>query len=286
MHEITCMSCEDKFSWPNLHKKLCFACSDERRIESGNRKRANCGECGKAVFLGRGSRLIPVCLDCRSDPNRKPVVKAVKKRTRKRSCKAFGPDCPATSHQNCANNKKRHVALCHCGKEFFQNRNRKKYCSRECSKSAKALVPKPSRVWHWRCLVTYANCGVCGQAFVEHGGRKYCGKDCSKVAQYIKNPDRFKRNAHIRRARLLSVVIDEVKPQAVFERDKWKCHICGGKVRKVPRWKRDPEMASLDHLLPISLGGEHSLANTACSHLRCNLSKGSRSVGEQLALIG
>ena len=74
--------------------------------------------------------------------------------------------------------------------------------------------------------------------------------------------------------------------QKVFARDKWTCHICGKKVRKTARYPRDPEMASLDHLVPIALGGEHSYANVACAHLRCNLSKGTKETGEQLMIVG
>lgn len=45
-------------------------------------------------------------------------------------------------------------------------------------------------------------------------------------------------------------------------------------------------MASLDHIVPMSLGGGHTYLNTQCSHLMCNLKKSFRSTGDQLALIG
>lgn len=43
---------------------------------------------------------------------------------------------------------------------------------------------------------------------------------------------------------------------------------------------RDPMMVSLEHIIPLSRGGEHSYANTALSHLRCNLSKGAKMPAE------
>jgi len=33
---------------------------------------------------------------------------------------------------------------------------------------------------------------------------------------------------------------------------------------------------SLDHIVPVSLGGMHSMANVQCAHLFCNLSKNNR----------
>jgi 5-methylcytosine-specific restriction endonuclease McrA len=44
---------------------------------------------------------------------------------------------------------------------------------------------------------------------------------------------------------------------------------------------------SLDHVIPLSLGGDHSMANTQAAHLDCNTRKQAGSLGpEQLRLIG
>jgi 5-methylcytosine-specific restriction endonuclease McrA len=71
-----------------------------------------------------------------------------------------------------------------------------------------------------------------------------------------------------RRARLVGATVEPVDPGIVFERDGWVCHICGDTVA--------PKDASLDHVVPLSLGGEHSYANVATSHLSCNVKKGNR----------
>jgi 5-methylcytosine-specific restriction endonuclease McrA len=34
--------------------------------------------------------------------------------------------------------------------------------------------------------------------------------------------------------------------------------------------------ASVDHIIPLVLGGEHSMANVQAAHLVCNLRKGDR----------
>ena len=120
--------------------------------------------------------------------------------------------------------------------------------------------------------------------------QRFCTPTCATRwngrEQYRRNPERFVAAAHKRRAIQLAANVEIVTPRKVYERDKWTCHICGGKVRRKARWKRDPEMASLDHLVPLSLGGKHSYANVACSHLRCNLTKHTAAVGEQLMIVG
>lgn len=42
----------------------------------------------------------------------------------------------------------------------------------------------------------------------------------------------------------------------------------------------------MDHVIPLTKGGNHELANVRLAHLRCNVSKGNRGGNEQLLLIG
>jgi len=61
----------------------------------------------------------------------------------------------------------------------------------------------------------------------------------------------------------------------VFERDSWTCHLCSQRV-DASLSGLDPDGPTIDHVTPLSRGGEHSYANTACAHRRCNLRKGNR----------
>lgn len=58
----------------------------------------------------------------------------------------------------------------------------------------------------------------------------------------------------------------------IFERDGWVCGICGDPVDRRLEWP-DPMSVSLDHVFPVSKGGEHSRENAQCAHLRCNVRK-------------
>jgi 5-methylcytosine-specific restriction endonuclease McrA len=89
----------------------------------------------------------------------------------------------------------------------------------------------------------------------------------------------------LRRARLRGVEREDVDPLVVFERDKWRCHMCNRKVRKDVPYP-SASFATLDHLIPLSAGGPHTYANIATACFPCNTRKGTRAVGEQLALIG
>jgi 5-methylcytosine-specific restriction endonuclease McrA len=90
------------------------------------------------------------------------------------------------------------------------------------------------------------------------------------------NPDKRResgrKKARTRRARKLDTFVEHVDPQVVFERDSWTCHICDEAINPGLRHP-DPMSASLDHIIPLAKGGEHSYANSGTSHLRCNQRK-------------
>lgn len=62
--------------------------------------------------------------------------------------------------------------------------------------------------------------------------------------------------------------VEVVDPQEIFRRDKWTCHICGEHV--------EIGDVSLDHVIPLVLGGAHTAENLACAHRSCNFIKKDR----------
>jgi hypothetical protein len=77
----------------------------------------------------------------------------------------------------------------------------------------------------------------------------------------------------VRRVRMKNAFVESVDYLTVFEKNNWICQLCNRPVSKL-RDKRLVDSASLDHIIPISKGGEHSYANTQLAHLSCNLIKG------------
>lgn len=56
--------------------------------------------------------------------------------------------------------------------------------------------------------------------------------------------------------------------RAVIERDGGVCGLCGGDV--------DPGDIHIDHILPVSLGGQDLMENLQVAHSKCNIRKGNR----------
>lgn len=70
--------------------------------------------------------------------------------------------------------------------------------------------------------------------------------------------------------------IEMVEPLEVFNRDGWVCQICFKPVNPKSIDPFDPQRVTLDHRLPISLGGSHTKTNLQTAHMTCNASKGAR----------
>lgn len=128
------------------------------------------------------------------------------------------------------------------------------------------------------------NCFHCGGILGNPNAvRKYCSDECLVSARRIRKRInrknwsdyelRNQHNTHKRRAIQYGVEYDLVDKNTIYERDGWVCGICSVVVDRSLGFPH-PRSASLDHIVPMSLGGPHIAANTQCSHLECNLRKG------------
>jgi 5-methylcytosine-specific restriction endonuclease McrA len=76
-----------------------------------------------------------------------------------------------------------------------------------------------------------------------------------------------------RRARAFGATeVEEIDSYFVRQRDNELCHLCG-------RWVSVHD-ASLDHVVPLAKGGQHTLDNVKLAHKVCNSKKGDRLLGE------
>lgn len=69
--------------------------------------------------------------------------------------------------------------------------------------------------------------------------------------------------------------ITHERRHAIYARDGWTCHLCGGETSRVfsPDDRKSP---TLDHLVPVSLGGGNESSNLKTACWSCNSSRGSR----------
>lgn len=104
-------------------------------------------------------------------------------------------------------------------------------------------------------------------------------KRWSRAEGRSKNPewsDRRRDNYHTRRARSHGAHNGDPALLAdIIDRDGTVCALCHIPVDLTLAWPH-PYSKSIDHRVPLSRGGEHSLANTQLAHLTCNSSKGNR----------
>lgn len=72
-----------------------------------------------------------------------------------------------------------------------------------------------------------------------------------------------------------ALVVELVFPEEVFSRGQFICKICDKRCppdAKVP----NPDAPTVDHIVAISKGGDHSYENTQCLCFMCNCTKGAR----------
>lgn len=97
--------------------------------------------------------------------------------------------------------------------------------------------------------------------------------------EFFRERDRAYREsgAHAERERRRRAAKRGVRVERVDLDALWtgRCGLCGGEMDQEVRWP-DPMSKSIDHVQPLSLGGEHILGNLQWAHLRCNVAKGNR----------
>lgn len=163
-----------------------------------------------------------------------------------------------------------------CGTEIEGRRGNARYCSKRCyyvSRGQMRSEPPAART-----------CEVCSTRFQPKSDdrAKYCSAPCrdqrrrsrpNRVRRYT-DADRVRdqRKAALRRGAATGrpVVLCEIG-----NRDGWQCALCSEPVN---RWLEypDPLSPSIDHILPVSLGGIHDPSNVRVTHLRCNVKRGNK----------
>ena len=73
----------------------------------------------------------------------------------------------------------------------------------------------------------------------------------------------------LREKQLIAVFIEPVDYESLFNRDDGICGICGLPVL-FDKFADDNWGGTIDHIVPISVGGKHSMANCQLAHRICN----------------
>lgn len=119
-------------------------------------------------------------------------------------------------------------------------------------------------------------CDECRDA--QHAAVRRAAKG-SESYQRCKRANKARRRAVERGARA-----ERFDPFEIFNRDGWRCHMCGCSTPKRLRGSYDDRAPEIDHLIPLAAGGEHTRRNVACSCRKCNIMKSDKPLG-QLRLV-
>lgn len=98
---------------------------------------------------------------------------------------------------------------------------------------------------------------------------------------YRNHPDKWKDYYQRRRAIKIQTKVENFSVAEVYERDGWVCQLCKKKVNRKLKHPH-PLSASLDHIVPLSRGGSHTMNNVHLTHLICNLRAGVAGVKQTL----
>lgn len=139
-----------------------------------------------------------------------------------------------------------------------------------CSKPCRQFDIGERNVIHDRCSVPWRECVDCGAEFVGYWQRYKPLCERCKVA-HLK--DHWRRKNTARRAARKSG--DAFALADIAKRDGYRCHLCNRKVDMSLSGdhKQGP---TIDHLVPISKGGEDVESNVALAHRSCNCARGNR----------
>lgn len=154
-----------------------------------------------------------------------------------------------------------------CGAEFSPEKTtRQMYCSKRCSTTATRDTRSRS-CKDEGCDRPVRARGLCQM----HYRREARADGTESLPEW---DDRRRKNYTVRRARMKGASnADPSILRALIAQGPEDCPGCGNPIDLDRKWP-DPWSKTIDHKIPVALGGEHVLENCQLMHLRCNASKG------------
>lgn len=132
------------------------------------------------------------------------------------------------------------------------------------SQSQELIRPLQPKHWHGHIIrgayMTAGNCRVCNKSFVSKYQDVTCSDECFKARRRITGKQ----------------WMEQEQRKAIYARDNWTCGICKLPVPE-DTWEPNtyqPLFPSLDHIIPVSKGGDNSATNLRLAHTHCNSLRG------------
>lgn len=136
-------------------------------------------------------------------------------------------------------------------------------------------------MWERNSKGRVRTCYICGAQWCNLRSSKaknLCSEACRRnqataervARRAARRAAKRKRRAWIKAS---SAEVIKVVVASVFERDEWKCRACGCDTPKTLRGSYDWRAPELDHIRPLSKGGDHSYSNVQLLCRACNIKK-------------
>jgi len=265
--------------------KLALNVCKECRLIFGGRKRKFCSrECQRKNYISKSGKNECKCGQLKAKRS-KTCMKC--KRTRK--------------HKPCK----------HCQKSFLpRDKRTNTFCSRECGfeyrrqqavarqKTREKLKLEQSKTFECRkCGETLSKdpkrnlriCEACKappKTYYRYEKVKRITKQCACGNTFEVTPGWYDKaicnscskrehqsnSKHRRRERMKTEKRSRVVRRSVWNRDDWTCQQCGTDVATGLDYN-EPSYPTVDHVIPLAKGGEHSMSNTMTLCRRCNTIK-------------
>lgn len=268
----TCATCQAEKIAARREQRACAVCGKAFECMKASSQKACGAVCGNrlAVQAAKSKVIQRTCEYCGGGFKKKGSKAAG--RFCSRPC-AFAFQTERARARPARVKPERLVVCAKCGQGFVRKTARQRWCSQACRTVKSARPPRTLS-----CRQCRASFKVTGQ-----GSPKTCSEQCRKLdrrcavaksrhAPWFRKAKRIQKAK--RRARERQLPCESVDPIAVFERDGWRCQMCGTETPASLRGRIADDAPELDHVVPLARGGPHTYANVQCACRKCNGLKG------------
>ena len=174
-----------------------------------------------------------------------------------------------------------------CGKRvfIFNPKGLREYCSSECrdkrathSYACTVCGVKSSRTQcsdACRAVAAAGQCESCGSEIIKYRTKRRFCADCATARKNRADNVR----GRLRRMKTKTVRVT-MTPREIWERDGGRCGICRKKIDIQIKWP-DRRALAIDHIVPLSKGGEDTPENLQATHAACNGRKNNKGGGQR-----